>query len=159
MGFFEPDQVGVGADLLYQKWKAIIESRLPFSRVEHIGSTAITGAITKGDVDLYVEVPPESHVEAVKALEELGFRIKPNTHRDAELCMLESTESRDLALQVVARGSVYEFFIEFRDALNADKELVQRYNALKVSSSSCSEKDYRHKKSMFIDSVLTDTGR
>jgi GrpB-like predicted nucleotidyltransferase (UPF0157 family) len=154
MEFLEPDKVKERADLLYQKWKGLIESELPFSRVEHVGSTAIGGAITKGDVDLYVEVPPAEHEDAVKALENLGFRIKQDTHRDAELCMLESTDIKDLALQVVARGAVYEFFIKFRDALNADESLVERYNALKAGCSGCSQEEYRRKKSMFIVGVL-----
>ncbi len=107
MEFFEPDKVKDGADLLYRKWKGLIESELPFSRIEHIGSTAINGALTKGDVDLYVEVALEEHEEAVKALEKLGFRVKQYTHRDSELCMLESIGIKNLAIQVVARGSVY----------------------------------------------------
>lgn len=154
MEFFKPEQVGGSANLLYQKWKAIIESKLPSSRVEHIGSTAISGAITKGDVDLYVEVPLESHEDAVRALENLGFKVKQDTHRDAELCMLESTDSKGLALQVVARGSVYEFFVRFRDALNADEGLVERYNAVKESCTGCSMEEYRYKKAIFISDVL-----
>lgn len=69
---------------------ALVEPKLPGSRVEHIGSTAIKGAITKGDVELYVEVPPEAHEDAVQAWEELGFRVKQHTYRDVELCMLEA---------------------------------------------------------------------
>ncbi|WP_347332919.1 GrpB family protein [Marinimicrobium locisalis] len=68
MKFFEPDKVKDDANLLYRKWKGRIESELPFSRVEHIDSTAINGALTKGDVDLYVEVALEEHEEAVKGL-------------------------------------------------------------------------------------------
>ncbi len=155
MEFMQQHQVRDSATLLFKKWKSVIESEVPNSRVEHIGSTAINGAITKGDVDLYVEVPPECHEEAVEILENLGFRVKQDTHRDRDLCMLESADCIALALQVVARGSKYEFFVKFRDALNADEGLVERYNAVKVSCAGCSVEEYRRKKSVFINHVLS----
>lgn len=154
MKLFNSTDLKAKSDLLFHKWKIVIESEVPFSRVEHVGSTSVDGALTKGDVDLYVEVPAGSHKDAVATLESLGFRIKQDTHRDEALCMLESMETSDLALQVVARGSVYEFFLKFRNALNADSDLLRRYNLLKESCSDASAEEYRQRKAIFIEGVL-----
>lgn len=139
---------------MFAKWKPIIESSIPDSRVEHIGSTAITGALTKGDVDLYEEVPARAHADAVSAIQAFGFSVKQDTHRDSELCMLEKPDE-GFALQVVARGSKYEFFLLFRDALNGDAELVQRYNQMKKNAIGSTPEHYRAQKSLFIEAVLS----
>lgn len=154
MRLFSSAELKAKSDLLFHRWKIIIESEIPCSRVEHVGSTSIVGALTKGDIDLYVEVPAGSHKDAVATLESLGFRKKQDTHRDEALCMLESMETSDLALQVVARGSVYEFFLKFRDALNADPDLLGRYNLLKESCSGVPAEEYRRRKAIYIEGVL-----
>ncbi|WLD56801.1 GrpB family protein [Salinispirillum sp. LH 10-3-1] len=154
MRLVEAEQCKANATDLFAKWKPIIESSIPDSRVEHIGSTAIAGALTKGDVDLYVEVPASAHADAVAAIQAFGFSVKHDTHRDSELCMLEKPDQDGLALQVVARGSKYEFFLLFRDALNGDAELVQRYNQLKQDAIGSTPEHYRAQKTSFIESVL-----
>ncbi len=89
---------------------------------EHIGSTSILGCLTKGDIDFYLEVDPSLHDQAIFALQSLGFRIKSDTHRDENLCMLGNQKC---AVQVVAKGSEYEFFKIFRDELNSNPWLVE----------------------------------
>lgn len=71
--------------------------------------------------------------------------------------MLENSSGEDVALQVVANGSEFDFFLRFRDKLRESPELVQQYNELKVSCSGCSHDEYRQKKSAFIESVLGQT--
>jgi GrpB-like predicted nucleotidyltransferase (UPF0157 family) len=85
----------------------------------------------------------------------LGFKEKVDTLRTLELCMLESKSSDDVAFQLVANGSEFEFFLIFRDKLRANPSLVQQYNALKMSCEGLSQDDYRRKKSDFINHVLT----
>lgn len=51
----------------------------------------------------------------------------------------------DIALQVVAVGSQYEFFIKFRDLLRSKPDLVSKYNYLKFSCVGLSEDQYREK--------------
>lgn len=61
----------------------------------------------------------------------------------------------DVALQVVAKGSEFEFFLHFRDALRADPDLVELYNRLKHQFAASGEVRYRAEKSHFITAVLT----
>lgn len=154
MKLVESKQCITRAKAIFEEWKTIIETEIPSSRVEHIGSTAIYGALTKGDIDLYVEVPEDIHAKAVSTIETMGFTIKRDTHRDPYLCMLKHQNIDDLAVQVVARGSKYTFFLDFRDALNCDQHLVEQYNALKSSCIDATPEQYRERKSQFIRGVL-----
>lgn len=156
MQLFESRQCRDRAASLFSEWKVKIEAKVPFAIVEHVGSTAIHGALAKGDIDLYVEVPRETHAAAISIIETMGFKVKQDTHRDSELCMLEHHDITDLAIQVVARGSKYSLFLKFRDALNRNKHLVAQYNALKQSSVDVTQEQYREIKSQFIKGVIGD---
>jgi GrpB-like predicted nucleotidyltransferase (UPF0157 family) len=45
-----------------------VATLLPAAEIEHVGATAVPGALTKGDVDLLVRVPERDFVEAVLLL-------------------------------------------------------------------------------------------
>lgn len=127
----------------------------PDAQVEHVGSSAIRGAISKGDLDVCVLVAPALHSHAVAALQASGYVIKVDTLRTPELCMLASpAHDYDVALQVVAAGSRFEFFMHFRDALCRDPALVKEYNALKLQYCDRPPNEYRDAKAQFIASVL-----
>lgn len=140
---------------LFKHFKRGINRLLPKARVEHIGSSSIPNAISKGDLDIYIGVDAADLENAVLKLKILGFKEKTNTLRTTELCMLEST-SQDVALQVVANGSDFENFLTFRDRLCCHPDLVKQYNLLKKSCEGMTHQDYRNKKSEFIQQVLAD---
>ena len=133
---------------------------LPDAQVEHIGASAIPGAVSKGDLDICVLVAPQAHAQAVQTLRAAGYAIKADTLRTPALCMLLSPRTdMDVALQVVARGSEFEFFLHFRDALRANPALVEQYNQLKTRFATSREERYRAEKSRFIAAVLTAHAR
>ncbi len=68
--------------------------------------------------------------------------------------MMEATTGDDVAFQVVANGSEFEFFILFRDQLRSNDSLVRQYNELKMSCKGYSQEKYRRKKSAFIEQIL-----
>ena len=136
---------------------AAISHVLTGVRIEHIGSSAIPGALSKGDIDLCVLVPAAQFEQALTVLEGLGYRQKIDTLRTDELCMLVSPrEDIDLAVQLIVLGSVFEFFLVFRDALRGSPELVERYNRVKQDAAHLQENEYRAAKSRFIDEVLSN---
>lgn len=83
-----------------------------------MGSSSVPGAVSKGDLDTYGGVDPQENASAVLALIDCGYREKLDTLRTSELRILVAQE--DLALQVLAAGSQYEFFIRFRDLLRSN---------------------------------------
>lgn len=136
----------------YQKKIAVV---LPHAVIEHIGSSAVDGLISKGDLDIYVAVPFLQMNHAIAQIQQLGFHEKLDTLRTESLCMLSHNSDDQLAIQVVAQGSEFEFFITFREMLRQSTVLCEQYNALKMSCEGMSEEEYRSKKAQFIEDVLT----
>lgn len=154
----------------FQRLQAWLQACLPGGwSLSHVGSSAIPGAISKGDLDVCLLVPPDAHAAWVARLEALGYVVKVDTLRTPELCMLEMHEphgthgthepygkhgASEHAVQLVAQGSVFEDFLRFRDRLSADPALVQAYNQVKRQAARLDEDGYRAAKSAFIESVL-----
>ncbi len=133
-----------------------LKAVLPNSRIEHMGSSSIAGAVSKGDLDIFIGVSKDRFEESLKAIKTLGFKIKEDTLRTDSLCVLTTLLfNQDVAVQLVRDGSEFEDFLRFRDLLNQDASLVQKYNELKLSSVDLDEAAYRLKKSAFIEKVLT----
>lgn len=154
MRFFNPEEYQAFNEKLFLRYKSKIEEVLPDVRVEHIGASAIPTAISKGDLDIFVGVEAFELESVVQLLVTLGFQEKFDTLRTSELCMLESSSTEDVAIQVIANGSEFEYFLTFRDALCSNAMLVQQYNELKISCEGLSQDAYRLKKSAFIEQVL-----
>ncbi|CCN38650.1 conserved hypothetical protein [Vibrio nigripulchritudo SO65] len=155
MKFYQAETYQGICESLFLQYKPKIQERLPDAVIEHVGASSIPGTISKGDLDIFVGVEPQRLEKAVEILGSLGFQEKADTLRTSELCMLETTAKEDVAIQVVAKGSAFEFFLHFRDKLRSDVSLVKQYNELKVSCEGESQKVYRAKKSAFIERVLS----
>lgn len=155
MRFLEPEEFLAKTEAIFSDLNQRLRSILPCADVEHIGSSAIKGAISKGDLDVLVRVLTSEFEDAISKIKDLGFSEKSGTLRNESLCMLVTeTYNWDVAIQLIAKNSEYEDFIIFRDRLNHDPELVARYNQLKSSSRGLSADEYRQKKSAFIEMVL-----
>ena len=154
MIFLEPEQYQKKCAQLFNSYQKDISTLLPFARIEHIGSSSIPNAISKGDLDIYIEVKPEQFEVAIEGLKTLNFIEKQNTLRTHELCMLESLNNDDVAFQIVATGSKFTFFLTFRNKLIASPTLVDEYNQLKLQCSHLDHDQYRAIKSDFITRIL-----
>jgi len=155
MKLLEPSEYQGLACSVYASVAQELSRLLPAARVEHVGASSVPGAISKGDMDVCVIVAASSHPRAVKTLEASGYVVKDDTLRTPDLCMLVSPRTDlDVALQVVAEGSRFEFFMRFRDALRANPLLVEQYNQLKRNFASMSAERYRDEKAKFIEAVL-----
>ena len=155
MKFLETEAYQPLARELFHQLSAIIRQALPASRIEHIGSSSIAGAVSKGDLDIFVGVEAEQFHDAIAAIESLGFRIKTESFRNETLCPFASDAYRlPIGLQLVANRSEFECFLGFRDWMNADADLRFEYNRLKRQASDLNEAEYRRLKSDFIENVL-----
>ena len=155
MKFLTPNQYQLEVSRLYEEVREKVHQLLPNARLEHIGASAVPGAISKGDLDVFVGVDRKEVEIAIARLEHNGYRVKADTFRSESLCMLEiDAYEYPVALQVVANGSEFEMFLTFRDALRNSKVLLQEYNQMKHLSKGMSENAYRAKKSAFIENVL-----
>ena len=143
------------AKAIYERIAGRLRTVLPSARIEHVGSSAVEGLVSKGDVDLFVGVDPRKFEEAFESLSGLGFHPKEGSLRTSELCNFVVTGyGAEVGIQLVANGSRFEFFIEFRDLLRRDPVLRERYNQVKVEAASSGVESYRAKKAAFIEEVL-----
>jgi GrpB-like predicted nucleotidyltransferase (UPF0157 family)/GNAT superfamily N-acetyltransferase len=155
MKSLEPEAYQPLARELFHQLSSLIHQALPASRIEHIGSSSIEGAISKGDLDIFVGVEPEEFHAAVAAIKSLGFQIKTESFRNESLCPFASDGyPLPVGLQLVVNRSEFEYFLTFRDRMNADANLRSEYNQLKRQACDLNEDDYRRIKSHFIENVV-----
>jgi GrpB-like predicted nucleotidyltransferase (UPF0157 family)/GNAT superfamily N-acetyltransferase len=153
--FLEPEAYQPLAREIFEQLRPLIRQALPAARVEHVGSSSIEGAVSKGDLDIFVGVDPEEFEDAVAAIESLGFRIKTESLREESLCSFESDAyALPVGLQLVVNRSEFESFLAFRNRMNTDGILRSEYNRLKRQASDLSDDEYRPVKSQFIERVL-----
>ncbi len=155
MRFLEADEYGPRIETIYSELRLDLESCLPGARIEHIGSSAIAGAISKGDLDVFVGVRAADFQRSLRAIKGLQFSEKEGTLRTDSLCMLVTEKyDYDVAVQLVVNGSEFENFLRFRDLLNSNPALVLEYNRLKRSCEGLGPDAYRREKASFIQRLL-----
>ncbi len=155
MKFLNFEEYKTDATKAFDSLSEKLRSILPNAQVEHIGSSAIEGAISKGDLDIFVGVSKDDFDASLEKLETHGFVIKESTFRSPELCMLECFDFNiDVGIQLVDLSSRHTDFLGFRDHLKNDGSLLKEYNALKLSCRGKSPEKYRNLKSKFICKVL-----
>lgn len=155
MKFLEPDAYQTLARELFNRLSSLIRQVLPAARIEHIGSSAIEGAVSKGDLDIFIGVEPEEFQDTIVSIESLGFQIKTESFKNESLCPFESDDyPLPVGLQLVVNRSEFEIFLVFRDRMNAGADLRSSYNQLKHQACDLNEDEYRRVKSKFIENVL-----
>ncbi|HYH87883.1 MAG TPA: GrpB family protein [Solirubrobacteraceae bacterium] len=135
---------------------ARIGAALPGVEIEHVGSTAIPGALTKGDLDLLVRVPATRFAAAVAALRDRYAVHQPENWTPTYASFVDG-DSHDppVGVQLAVAGSSDDaLFAPFRDALIADPALLAQYNALKLSLDGAEYDRYTDAKGAFVERVL-----
>jgi GrpB-like predicted nucleotidyltransferase (UPF0157 family) len=125
---------------------------------EHVGATAVPGALTKGDVDLLVRVSEPDFRRAVEVLRRQYVVHQPHNWTPT----LASFKARDVSelevgIQLVVDGLDADgFFRPFRDALISTPGLLAEYNRLKLRLDGLDYERYTEQKGEFIERVLRD---
>jgi GrpB-like predicted nucleotidyltransferase (UPF0157 family) len=147
----------VPAEAALSTHRARIARLLPEeAELVHVGSTAVPGALTKGDVDLMVRVSAEEFEAAVRALRADYAVHQPEnwTPTYASFVDPEATEL-PVGVQLVVAGSKDEALFEpFIAALRGDPALLAEYNALKRRLDGSDYERYTREKGEFIERVL-----
>lgn len=126
----------------------------PEADVRHIGSTAIPGCLTKGDLDIVVRVPANGFGAADAALAALFRRNLGSVRTDTFSAFEDPTARPHLGVQLVAIDSPSDFFHVFVEVLQRSPELVEAYGALKQRYDGADMATYRAAKDSFIERVL-----
>lgn len=134
--------------------RAELAALLPGADIQHVGSTSIPGALTKGDLDIAVHVAADRLDDADAVLAARFSRNEGNEHTREFASFKDDAADPPLGVQLVVAGSGADTFVRFRDVLRADAALVAAYNALKQSFQGRAMDAYRIAKWAFIDHVL-----
>jgi GrpB-like predicted nucleotidyltransferase (UPF0157 family) len=131
---------------------------VPGAEVEHVGATAVPGALTKGDVDLLVRVGEADFSAAADALTS-RYAIHQPHNWTPTLASFSAADAGQLpvGIQLVVTGSEADrFFGPFRDALINNQTLLAEYNELKLRLDGVEYERYTEQKGQFIERVLRE---
>ena len=143
------------AQIAFEKWRRQHARALPDAAlIEHVGATSVPGCETKGDLDIAVRVSKQDFPAALKHLDKTHQANDRSTRREGFAAFSAQGYALDVGVQLVVVGDALDQFSAFRDALNADKVLVARYNALKRAYRGRKTVSYREAKAEFIKTVL-----
>lgn len=71
MIFLNQNNTNKDALSFFSLYRKQISALLPSAQIEHIGSSAIPNAFSKGDLDIYIEVLPDQFEFAIEQLKRL----------------------------------------------------------------------------------------
>jgi GrpB-like predicted nucleotidyltransferase (UPF0157 family) len=128
------------------------------ARVEHVGSTSVSGLIAKPVLDLQIAVPDiDDEITYRPGLESLGLVLRQR-EPDHRFFRPPAGEARTVHVHVCEEGSVWERDnLRFRDRLRDDPILAAEYAALKLSLADRFGHDrlsYNNGKTQFIADVI-----
>lgn len=142
------------AEELFLKERKRILRVIPGADIQHIGSTAISGSLTKGDLDIQVRVKQKNFEKAQNALSKMYKPNKGNPPTKTYASFKESDSKIPLGIQLTVIGSKEDNFTILRDILASNKKYLGEYNAMKKRYQGKSMKEYRKAKGKFVEKVL-----
>ena len=157
---FRPEEANREAVIsTFDDHRCAITALLPAAEVEHIGSTAVPGALTKGDLDLLVRIPSSQFDSAVAALRRRYAVNQPRswTSQFASFKQEPADEIPVGVQLVIAGGKDDALFLAWRDRLRTDPGLRERFNAFKRGQVGAGPDEYIEAKAEFIEAELGDS--
>jgi GrpB-like predicted nucleotidyltransferase (UPF0157 family) len=150
-----PHQYQDAAVAAYEDAELLLTAILPDARIEHVGSSAVPGACSRGGVDICVAAPRGAFDEALGVLCEAGFvrrSLDDGGERGATLAAPHAPVA--LTLRLIESGSPHESLMRVRDALRADGALLSRYNAIRTAAAPLGAAAYARAKAEFFAALL-----
>ena len=154
--FVEETEVREAVCAAFESVRAVLEGMLPNARIEHIGSTAVPGSITKGDLDVCVLVRADAFARAERTLAQRFGRNVGSDRTDSFASFLdENAGDVPIGIQLVARGGAEDDFVRWRELLRRSPQVLEAYNDLKRHWHGGRHDEYRIAKARFIEDALS----
>jgi len=131
---------------------------VPDADVREVGSTAVVGAIGKGDIDVLVRVHAGEFSNARGRLDG-AFERNLDQFSGDDFQGYRVSSHLDVAIQLTVLDGPHDDFLRFADLLRSSSRLLAEYNALKRGHEGAPMGVYRAAKAAFIESALTDHDR
>ncbi len=152
---FAPEQdFRAAVALLFRRVEEQLRSLVPSADVQHVGSTAIPGSLTKGDLDVQVRVAGPEYAAAKDKLSKI-YAVNAGGFAAADAISFENYATRPpLGVHLTVIGGSADIQSKFRDLLIASPELRDQYDQLKRRFEGRSMAKYRDAKAEFVSRVL-----
>mgnify|MGYP001614103237 CR=1 FL=1 len=139
----------------FEKEKGELLKILPQADIQHIGSTAIPNAMTKGDLDLQVRVEKDDFQEAVEKLKKLFEINQPDNWTENYASFKD--DKRDIGVQLTVKGSYDDRqFQGQQQLLSNNPKVLEQYNKMKLSFEGKDIKDYRAARAKFFEELKNE---
>jgi GrpB-like predicted nucleotidyltransferase (UPF0157 family) len=157
--YFAPEQQFRGAvDILFGRVAVRIRALLPNSDIQHVGSTAVPGSLTKGDLDVQVRVAPAEFAAAKERLSQVYSVNTGGFVGDEAISFEDYSTQPPLGIHLTVAGGKWDLQWKFRDLLLESPVLCDEYDRLKRRFHGGSMEKYREAKTAFVSRVLLDAG-
>lgn len=134
---------------------ALLAHLLPEAESYHIGSTAIPGALTKGDLDVLLRVESTQFESAVDVLRK-HFDVKQS--ENWEPCFASFGNDTDyvlpLGIQLAVKESDADVFLFIHDYLVGHPEVLEAYNRVKQEYADRSSDEYWAAKDRILGPIV-----
>jgi len=149
--FIPSEQIAVKAKQLFAEERTKILGMCPGVLVEHVGSSAIPGALTLGDLDIQVRVSLESFAHCIAVLEGLYHKNRPELWT-SEFALFHCKEHPVMPMSIVLTviDSSFDDFYKTRDYFIQHGDALDEYNALKKQYEGKLQDEYRSAKMAFF---------
>ena len=142
-----------GVDALFAEQAIFLRKLVPRSDIQHVGSTALTECLTKGDLDIQVRVSA-ADFETAKTQLLQHYTIIPGgfTEPDGRSCKDERTVP-PVGVHLTVIGGSCDVQWRIREVLRKQADLRERYDSLKRRFHGKSMDDYRVAKADFFEEL------
>ena len=135
-----------------QRLKGVVRGELVLT-----GGSSLSGALTVGDVDLHLRVPPSHFAVAVDRLREHYAVVLPEIWTDTLATFGLPGEAVGIAVTPI--GSVHDRrFMDTWRQLRSEPELLEAYNDMKRLHAESDEATYLAAKAAFFDRLAEASG-
>lgn len=118
-------------DAAFERLERWLAQDWPRASIEHVGSTAVPGSLTKGDLDVQIRVD-SSDFEPLRRALSRRYRENPGGFGGAESRSFEfDDDGLPIGVHLTVRETSNDFQWRIRDTLAHRLDLVGEYNALK----------------------------
>jgi GrpB-like predicted nucleotidyltransferase (UPF0157 family) len=133
----------------------LLKQLVPQAELHHIGATALSGALTKGDLDVLMHVDPPQFKAAASALNQ-HFEVKQKENWTAEFASFGDDTHYELpvGIQLMVKGSKDDFLLFLREYFIAHPEALAEYNRIKTATCEQGAKSYWAAKNVFLTKIL-----
>ena len=139
---------------LFRQVEARLRSLVPSADVQHVGSTAIPGSLTKGDLDVQVRVVASEYAAAKEKLSKIYATNVGGFASDDAISFADYGTQPSLGVHLTVIGGTADIQWKFRDLLIESADLREQYDQLKRQFDGGSMDNYREAKAEFVSRVL-----